>query len=226
MGGAGSAEGGGDAPSKAVEPAAAARPAATAGADVPAASGSVPAEETVITGGFTGPPPKPPRRERVPLWAMPVLAILPLWAIGYAGAFGERGTEVSVDPIVVGQSVYLGVGTCAGCHGPAGAGQGAFPAMTDVKATFPNFDDHLAWIRSGSAPVKGQPYGALGRVATGAMPAFPNLTDEQVIAVTCYERIRFGGQDIAELPQCTEDAAIARAGGAAGSGAAASAESH
>ncbi len=218
MGGGGGAEGGGDAPSTAVEPAAAARPAASGGAVTAAASAAPAVEESVPTGGFTGPPPKPPRRDRVPLWAMPVLAMLPLWAIGYAGAFGERGSTAPIDPVLVGQTVYS---SCSTCHGAGGAGGGSIPGLTEVEVTFPNFDDHVSWIKTGSRPFTGQPYGALGRIATGGMQGFEgSLSEEQIIAVACYERVRFGGQDISELPQCTEDAAIGR--GAGGGGAAAS----
>ncbi|HET9442099.1 MAG TPA: hypothetical protein VFO65_02180, partial [Acidimicrobiales bacterium] len=73
----GAAEG---AASSAVEPAASAAPApAGAAASAPAR----PAAKAVSPEpAYTGPPPAArPRRERIPAWAMPVLAILPLWAI-------------------------------------------------------------------------------------------------------------------------------------------------
>ncbi len=194
----------GDATSQAVEPASAAAPAPAGG------GGGAPAVPTApVPPPYTGPPPSPPRKQRVPGWAMPVLVALPLWAVLYGGAFGERATSVET-PVQVGSGVYKAVG-CAGCHG-AGGGGGIGPAMDNVVKTFPEFADHVAWIRSGSAPFKGKPYGAEGTIATGGMPAFPNLSDEEVIAVVCHERVAYAK---AELPPECDPAAAGAAGDSA-----------
>jgi mono/diheme cytochrome c family protein len=123
---------------------------------------------------------------------MPVLVALPLWAVLYGGAFGERATTEE-GPVQKGQVVYRSAG-CSGCHGPTGGG-GVGPALSNVLKTFPDFKDHVAWVRSGSAPYKGQPYGATGKIATGGMPGFKNLTDEEVVAVVCHERVDYGKAD-------------------------------
>lgn len=192
-----------DATSKAVEPASAAAPA-------PAGGGGAPAVPTApVAPPYTGPPPSPPRKQRVPGWAMPVLVALPLWAVLYGGAFGERATSEET-PVQAGSGVYKAVG-CAGCHG-AGGGGGIGPAMDNVVKAFPEFDDHVAWIRSGSAPFKGQPYGAEGTIATGGMPGFPNLSDEEVIAVVCHERVAYAK---AELPPECDPAAAGAEGDSA-----------
>lgn len=76
---------------------------------------------------------------------------------------------------------------CASCHGPAGAG-GSAPAMNDGSETrqFPNIDDHIAFVKSGSTP--GKAYGISGK-GTGLMPAWGGvLTDAQIRAVVEYER--------------------------------------
>ena len=186
----GAAEG---AASSAVEPAASAAPApAGAAASAPAR----PAAKAVSPEpAYTGPPPAArPRRERIPAWAMPVLAILPLWAILYGGAFGERPSEEAAGPIAAGAGVYRSAG-CSGCHGPTGGG-GVGPAMADVATVFPDFADHVAWIETGSQPVKGQPYGATGKIATGGMPGFgDSLSEEDIIAVVCHERVTLGKQN-------------------------------
>ncbi len=190
----------GAATSSAVESAAAATPAAAGG------GGAQPPREPVPP-PYTGPPPSPPRKQRVPAWAMPVLVALPLWAVLYGGAFGERPSTVE-GPVQVGQTVYRAQG-CSGCHGPTGGG-GVGPALGGVLKTFPDFKDHVAWVRSGSAGVKGQPYGATGKIATGGMPAFPDLTDAEVIAVVCHERVDYGKAD--PLPPECDPAATPEAG--------------
>ncbi|HZQ26722.1 MAG TPA: c-type cytochrome, partial [Acidimicrobiales bacterium] len=100
------------------------------------------------------------RRSRIPIWAAPVLVLLPFWAILYAGAFGDRGKPAQVDPLVLGQQIYTSKG-CSGCHGAAGEG-GVGPALKDgdAKITFPNVDDHITWVKEGSqSKPKGTPYG-------------------------------------------------------------------
>jgi mono/diheme cytochrome c family protein len=142
---------------------------------------------------------------------MPVIIALPLWAMLYSGAFGERKVAAA-GPVARGQTVFVSAG-CGGCHGPTGAG-GSGPALTNVTKTFPTFEDHVAWVESGSAAVKGQPYGATGKIATGGMPAFKTaLSPEDIIAVVCHERVDYGGQDPIP-PQCQEGAAPGEGGGA------------
>ncbi len=197
-----------DAASKAVEPAASASPAPAGG------GGGAPAVPAApVAPPYTGPPPAPPRKQRVPAWAMPVLVALPLWAVLYGGAFGERATNEE-GPVQAGAGVYRAQG-CSGCHGPAGGG-GIGPALNGVLKTFPDFKDHVAWVRSGSAPFKGQPYGATGKIATGGMPGFANLTEAEVIAVVCHERVAYGKADPLP-PECDPAAAGAEGGTASAS---------
>src|SRR5688500_10345891 len=139
--------------STAVEPAAGATPAAGgSGGGVPATP-STPAPPP-----YTGPPPAKPRKQRVPVWAGAVLAALPLWAVLYGGAFGERSTGEATGVLEVGAAVYKGSG-CSGCHGNNGEGA-VGPEMDNVVETFPEFADHVEWVRVGSKPVAGGTYGA------------------------------------------------------------------
>lgn len=134
-------------------------------------------------------------RTRIPPWIFPVLLFLPFWGMLYMGAFGERGVEEELDPVALGGEVYRSAG-CSACHGPAGEGVGSFPPLAGGESllTFPEEADHIAWVRSGSSPFAGQPYGDPDREggqrgpATGAMPAFPGLSDEEVAAVVAFER--------------------------------------
>ena len=83
-------------------------------------------------------PPEPPkpepayvqaakRRKRVPIWAMPVLAVLPLWGYIYVRTL-EPPPAGEDDPLVLGAEVYAG--NCASCHGGTGGG-GVGPALAD-----------------------------------------------------------------------------------------------
>lgn len=76
---------------------------------------------------------------------------------------------------------------CSPCHGDRGTG-GSGPAMTGGSETiqFPDIEDHIEFIRTGSQA--GQPYGTTGQ-GTGAMPGWDGtLTEEQIRAVVEYER--------------------------------------
>lgn len=194
--------------SKAVEPAAAATPAPGGG------GGGAPALPAApVPPPYTGPPQLPPRKQRVPAWAMPVLVALPLWAILYGGAFGERKSKEE-GPVQLGATVYRSQG-CSGCHGPTGGG-GVGPALTDVVKTFPEFQDHVDWVKNGSAEVKGQPYGASGKISTGGMPPFDNLTEDELTAIVCHERVTYGGES-PPPEECEARASGAEEGGSTSS---------
>lgn len=64
---------------------------------------------------------------------------------------------------------------CAACHGGQGEGRGSFPAL----AGNPFLDDEAA-------------VAALVRAGSGVMPAFTQLTDEEVAALTAYLRTTWG----------------------------------
>ena len=132
-------------------------------------------------------------RSRIPAWVIPVLAVLPFWGFLYVGAFGDRSKEEALTGAALGAQVYRAQG-CSSCHGGGGEG-GVGPALAGGESalTFPEEADHAAWIKNGSAPVRGQPYGAPDRpggqrVATGGMPGFPSLSDAEIAAVVLYER--------------------------------------
>lgn len=126
----------------------------------------------------------------------------------FAGpAVGGGGTNF----IALGESIYLGAEVtgvnCAGCHGPAGQGAGAFPALTGVNNTFGACTDHVEWVVQGSAGFQAQgltSYGDTGIQISGGMPGFAaNLSADQIAAVVAFERARFGGADAdAVLADC------------------------
>lgn len=118
------------------------------------------------------------------------------------GGAGGGGTDF----IALGDQIYNGTAVagvnCAGCHGANGQGTGAFPALTGVLTTFGACGDHIEWVGLGSGGFQGRgdsTYGDTAKPIAGGMPGFAgNLTDEQLAAVSAFERVRFGGADIDE----------------------------
>jgi mono/diheme cytochrome c family protein len=180
----------------AVEPAgptAAARPAAAAPAEVEAAP----------------PPPPPPyvqaalNRKKIPFWAMPVLGILPVWAILYAGSLSPADTG-ELTQLDLGAEIYAN--RCASCHGGGGGG-GVGRALSDgeVNKTFPDIESMLEFVAIGTEGVGvgvgyGDPDREGGQHLGGSyngnlMPAFAGvLTDEELLAVIRHEREVLGGE--------------------------------
>ncbi|OWY61318.1 hypothetical protein B7486_64415, partial [cyanobacterium TDX16] len=141
--------GGGDAP--AASDAASSAPAAAAAPEAPAGSAPLPVPPKPAD---APPPPKPPfveaaeRRKRVPMWALPVLAALPVWAFLYAGTLDPK-TSAASDPVEAGAAIYSE--RCASCHGGSGGG-GVGPALADgaVLETFADPAAQVEWVALGS----------------------------------------------------------------------------
>lgn len=191
---------GGDEGDEATATATATTSASTAAAASPALAEPAGLEAATGAGGVTvveepqapAAPPPIPRRPKTPFWMVSVLAILPIYAFIYYGAFGARHAAAANDPVAVGNAIFHSAG-CSGCHGNNGEGA-VGPALASVKKTFPNVADHLSWVHTGSAPFAGKSYGNSGRIATGGMPGFASsLSDAQIADVVCYERVGFGG---------------------------------
>jgi len=190
---------GGDAPA---EDGAPAEDAPSTAVDKPAAA---PAAAAAPVAPAAPPPPKPDppyvaaakRRRKVPYWAMPVVALLPVWAIIYYNAVQSPPAGAD-DPLTIGQEVYSQ--NCAGCHGASGGG-GTGPALNngDATTTFPNPYEMVHWIAFG-AEEGARPDGTYGdpdrpggahRLSTfpAVMPAWKDsLSTEEIAAVTMYIR--------------------------------------
>jgi len=196
--------GGGDAP--AGDAPAAATPATTGGAEpagsaAPAVAAAAPSAPAPVVEAEPETPSEvyikleAVKRNRVPMWVMPVLIALPFYGFLYAGAFGERGHEEAPTGVELGRQVFASAG-CSGCHGAAGEGSvGPKLAGEEVELTFPEAADQVAFVKSGSSSIKGQPYGSPDRpggqriAASGGMPSFGGtLSDEEIEAVVLYER--------------------------------------
>ena len=151
-------------------------------------------------------PAKPPapyieaarRRTRIPVWAMPVVAILPLWAFLYAGTL-EAPKSKTLTLAEAGAEVYAGAAGCAGCHGANGGG-GVGPAFVNgaVAKTYPNPVDQVRWIILGSAG-GAELYAKAGKQSKGGMPAFgETLKLSQIVEVVLHERKALAGHKVEE----------------------------
>jgi hypothetical protein len=69
------------------------------------------------------------------------------------------------------------------------------PALTGVLDTWPDYRDHMMWVRLGSSGWPADTYGAPGKPKAGGMPSHAALTDAELAQVVLYERFTFGGLD-------------------------------
>jgi mono/diheme cytochrome c family protein len=119
---------------------------------------------------------------------------MPVWAFFYSGIFATPKSTVET-PQQLGARLYAA--QCASCHLANGAGQDAGGVgralwKGEAELTFPKLEEQIAFVRHGSCQ-KGVPYGNPDRPggehkALSGMPAFPDLTDEQIWAIITYER--------------------------------------
>lgn len=158
------------------------------------------------------PPPPPPKpvphfvqaalsRPRIPVWVLPVIAALPIWAMFFAGTMQQPETE---DVLLV--DAELVYGSCSGCHGGNGGG-GVGYALSDgeVLKTFPDPIDHMVHVARGSDPINGEQYGdpdreggarVSGARGRGAMPGqTESLSMIELEIVIFHERAILSGED-------------------------------
>lgn len=182
---------------------------ATTSSDAPAvAAASAPAVAPAEVVPAT-PDPVPPwveaseKRKKIPAWAVPVLALLPLWAVIYAVTL-DTPTPTELGPLQAGAEVYVDKG-CAGCHGATGGGTGAIPALVGedgVKNVFPSPADQVTWVALGTAGYRAaglDVYGTEGTKTVGAAGAMPthldSLTATELMDVVLHERVTLDGEE-------------------------------
>ena len=166
------------------------------------------------------------KRGGYPIWLAAAFVLIPLLAVAYilvspngpdCGSGGQLGVDpvtgvavncdgteygvVAVDHLAAGGAIYQ---QCVACHSDNGSG-GVGPAFTSgaILVTFPagSCSDHEAWVSAGTGGWPDATYGATNKPVGGAglMPGFgTSLTEEQIAQVSLYERVAFGGQDLAE----------------------------
>jgi mono/diheme cytochrome c family protein len=168
-------------------------------------------------------PGAPPERESLPLWLYIVCGFaLFLAGSSYVGIhFGEgyydegAGAAVAASgpvgpppednsPMSLGKKLYAG--NCANCHQASGAGQpGAYPPMVGSEWVLGSKEMFAAILLDGVAgplSVHGGEYG------TNVMPAWANLSNENLADIMTYVRASWGNSADAVKP---EDVAAVRA---------------
>ncbi|MFW6347238.1 MAG: c-type cytochrome [Cyclonatronaceae bacterium] len=107
----------------------------------------------------------------------------------------EEEEEEEFDPIAEGQRVYTRV--CQACHQSNGEGvQGSFPTLVGAEWVVDKPDNAVKIVLNGLQ-------GELVRddaTYNGVMPAFDNLSDQEIAAVVSYIRDSFGN-DASEYPE-------------------------
>jgi mono/diheme cytochrome c family protein len=114
------------------------------------------------------------------------------------------GDEGEIDYFALGQEMYAANG-CIVCHGAGGDGSANFPRFTGgaLLTTFPEGQcpTHVEWVRLGTNQWPDPTYGANNKPVGGSgavMPTFgTQLSDDELKAVALYERVAFGGQELA-----------------------------
>ena len=143
-----SAIGGGDAPAEESAPAGEVEAAPAAAPVAPAAAAAAVPEPAPV--------PEPVRpevaaalsRRKIPYWAIPVLAALPLWAYVYQATL-EPAPTGELTPLEAGGAVYVSAACARAATAPA-AGSASVPGFEGVLETWPDFRDHMMWVRLGN----------------------------------------------------------------------------
>jgi hypothetical protein len=203
--------GGGDAGGDAAPAAAPAASASTEVATTSAAAATSAGRTPVVEAAPPAPVFVPPyveaseRRQRIPMWAFPVLAFLPVWAVIYAQSLSAP-PPTTLSQVAAGAVLYNGGQPCSGCHGSTGGGGTGRPlANGEVVKTFPNIAGQLQFVWLGTDGFNGQPYGNPNREGgphiagtfNGAkMPTFKGvMTQTELLEVVRHERETLGGED-------------------------------
>ncbi|MHB1139440.1 MAG: c-type cytochrome [Microthrixaceae bacterium] len=177
---------------------AAATPASTGG-DSPAPAAAAAAAPAVVDTTPAAPDPVAPwveaatTRRKIPFWAIPVLALLPIWAAVYMLTL-DTPTPTELGAFEAGEEVYST--SCSSCHGATGGGSGANPALTGPEGavvTFATPAAQVAWVALGSSGFQAAGFDTYGdgtpRPVTSGMPAWgDSLTPEALMEVVLHER--------------------------------------
>lgn len=140
-------------------------------------------------------------RKKMPVWALPVIASLPIWAISFAGTMQVQETE---DIVAVESELFYGTQGCSGCHGGGGGGGTGYQLSGgEVLETFPEPIDMMVHIARGSSAIEGENYGAErsdGQPRTagdlGVMPAqIGQISMIQLELIVYHERHTLSGED-------------------------------
>lgn len=162
------------------------------------------------------------RRKRVPVWAMPVVAFLPIWGVLYAQTLSPP-PRTEPTQLEEGKTVYA---KCSQCHGAGGGGgSGRKFSEGDLLKTFPDSKKpgayegllgQIEFVNIGTVGVgTGVAYGDVEREGGGHKggsfngnnmpPWHESLTPFEVLSVVRYEREVLSGEKIESSQLGAED---------------------
>ena len=132
-----------------------------------------------------------PQPAQDPVLGHAVLAALPLWAYVYQATL-EPAAHRRAHAARPGGEVYVPAAAPA-ATAPSGGGGVSAPRFDGVLETWPDFRDHMMWVRLGSTRLAASAttYGANDKPKRRRHAgASPTLTDEELAQVVLYERVQ------------------------------------
>ena len=143
------------------------------------------------------------KRNRIPMWALPLVFGLPIWALSFAGTMQLPPTE---DLLFI--DAAEAYSSCASCHGAGGGGGVGYQLNGgSVLETFPDPIDQMVHVARGSSTINGEAYGAEradGQRVAGALGNMPAHVD--TYSVLELELVVFHERAILSEEDTTSDA--------------------
>jgi mono/diheme cytochrome c family protein len=165
-------------------------------------------------------------RDKVPLWILPVLFLLPIWGFTYVQLL-EDDEVAAVTALSTGAQIFA-TNQCAGCHGGGGGGGVGYQLNNgEVLLTFSEIDPMLEWIASGTEQwgvgnVIGDPNREGGAHIAGdraVMPGFgETLSESDIYAVSRFVREQFGAEELTAAETAARDLKWEELGGGVAGG--------
>ena len=145
-------------------------------------------------------------RDKVPLWVLPVLFLLPIWGFTYVQLLDDDAVA-PVTALSTGAQIFA-TNQCASCHGGGGGGGVGYQLNDgEVLLTFASIDPMLDWIAAGTedwgvGTVIGDPNRDGGAHIAGdraVMPGFDEtLSENEIYAVARFVREQLGGEELTQ----------------------------
>ena len=165
-------------------------------------------------------------REKIPLWMLPVLFLLPVWGFTYIQLLEDDAPDV-ITALSRGAQIY-GSSGCSGCHGAGGGGGVGYQLNEgEVLLTFPTIDPTLEWIAAGTDdhglgnPIgdPNRPGGAHIAGERADMPGFAvTLEEADIYAVARFVREQIGDEELTPEEVAERDLQWEELGGGNGAG--------
>ena len=146
-------------------------------------------------------------RQKIPFWALPVVAVLPLWLFIYM--LGMRPVvHEATGPLADGAEVYS---NCSSCHGSGGEGGVGYQLSAgEVNQSFDTSEQMHEWVALGTEGFAGEPYGNGRHIGgeQGQMPAWESQLTPAADHRRVLPRVLHTGRRRPEAEQYADDFAL------------------